>query len=83
MEINFLKHQCVNLQPLVVGDIVGKEVNNYKLLGVYISSELSWNEHVDVKATKRLYSLRVLRKAGVQQAGLVCIYCSLIWSVLE
>ena len=86
MEINFLKHQCVNLQPLVVGDTVAKQVDNYKLLGVYISSGLSWNEHVDFivkKATKRLYSLRILRKAGVQEADLVRIYCSLIRSVLE
>ena len=75
MEINFLKHQCVN-----------KQVDNYKLLGVYISSDLSWNEHVDFivkKTTKRLYSLRVLRKAGVQQADLVRIYSSLIRSVLK
>ena len=35
------------------------------------------------KATKRLYSLRVLRKACVQQADLVRIYCLLIRSVLE
>ena len=42
-EINFLKHQCVNLQPLVVGDAVAKQVDNYKLLGIYISSDLSWN----------------------------------------
>ena len=86
MEINFLKHQCVNLQPLVVGDAVAKQVDNYKLLGVYISSDLSWKEHVDFivkKATKRLYSLKVLRKAGVQQADLVRNYCSLIRSVLE
>ena len=86
MEINFLKHQCINLQPLVVGDTVAKRVDNYKLLGVYISSDLSWNVHVDFivkKATKRLCSLRVLRKAGVQQADLVRIYCSLIRSVLE
>ena len=61
MEINFLKHQCVNLQPLVVGDAVAKQVDNCKLLGVYISSDLSWNEHVDFsvkKATKRIYSLK-------------------------
>ena len=86
MEINFLKHQCVNLQPLVVGDAVAKQVDNYKLLGVYISSDLSWKEYVDFivkKATKRLYSLKVLRKASVQQADLVRIYCSLIRSVLE
>ena len=79
MEINFLK-------PFVVGDTAAKRVDNYKLLGVYISSDLSWNEHVDFivkKATKQLYPLRVLRKAGVQQADLVHIYCSLIRSVLE
>ncbi|KAK2559180.1 hypothetical protein P5673_018315, partial [Acropora cervicornis] len=35
------------------------------------------------KATKRLYSLKVLRKAGVQQPDLVRIYCSLFQSVLE
>ena len=66
MEINFLKHQCVNLQPLVVGDALAKQVDKYKLLGVYSSSDLSWNEHVDFivkKAAKRLYSLRVLREA--------------------
>ena len=70
----------------MVGYAVAKQVDNYKLLGVYISSDLSWNEHVNFivkKATKRLYSLRVLRKAGVQQADLVRIYCSLLWSVLE
>ena len=70
----------------MVGDAVAKQVDNYKLLGVYISSDLSWNEHVDFivkKATKRPYSLRVLRNAGVQQADLVHIYCSLIRSVLE
>ena len=79
MEINFLK-------PLEVGDTAAKRVDKYKLLGVYISSDLSWNEHVDFivkKATKQLCPLRVLRKAGIQQADLVRIYCSLIWSVLE
>ena len=45
-----------------------------------------WNEHfyfIVKNATKRLYSLRVLRKDGVQQPDLVRIYCSLIQSVLE
>ena len=58
MKINFLKHQCVNFQHFVVGDTVAKKVDNYKLLGVYFSSDLSWKEHVDFivkKATKRLY----------------------------
>ena len=57
------------------------------MLGVYISSDLSWNIHIDYivkKASKRLlYALRVLARAGVSQTDLVLIYCSLIRSVLE
>ena len=52
----------------------------------YYAIFISWNTHVDYivkKADKRLFSLRVLRKAGVQQADLIEIYCSLIRSVLE
>ena len=61
-------------------------VQKYKLLGVYISSDLSWNFYIDYivkKANKRLYALRPLRKAGVTKVDLVSIYCSLIRSVLE
>ena len=73
-------------QPLVIGKTVIEQVDRYKLLGVYISSDLSWNKHVDYiikKANKRLYSLQVLRRAGVMPADLVWIYCSLIRSVFE
>ena len=35
------------------------------------------------KASKRLYALRSLKKAGVQPSDLVGIYCALIRSVLE
>ena len=53
---------------------------------LYFSQLNYWNEHVDSivkRATKQVYSLRVLRKAGVQQPDLVRIYRSLIQSVLE
>ena len=35
------------------------------------------------KASKRLYALKSLEKAGVQPSDLVGIYCALIRSVLE
>ena len=37
----------------------------YKLLGFYISEDLSWNSHIEhivKKANKRLYALHTLKK---------------------
>ena len=48
------------------------------LLGVFISSDLSWNKHCEyvlARANKRLYALRVLRKCGVAWQDLVQVYC--------
>ena len=58
----------------------------YKLLGVYISDDLSWNahiEHIVKKANKRLYALRALKKSGLTITQLVQVYCSIVRSVLE
>ena len=58
----------------------------YKLLGVYISEDLSWNvhiEHIVKKANKSLYALRALKKSGLTIKQLVQVYCSIVRSVLE
>ena len=58
----------------------------YKLLGVYISEEPSWNvhkEHIVKKANKRLNELRMLKKSGLIIVQLVQVYCSIVRSVLE
>ena len=63
-----------------------RRVETYKILGVHLSSDLTWNVHIEYvvkKASKRLYALRSLKKAGVQPRDLVGIYCALIRSVLE
>ena len=59
----------------------------YKLLGVYISNDLRWNYHIEFilkKASKRLFSLRALRKAGVP-SKLIRLkdYLTTIRSILE
>ena len=59
----------------------------YKLLGVYISNDLRWNYHIEFilkKASRRLFSLRVLRKAGVP-SKLIRLkdYLTTIRSILE
>ena len=86
MIINFM--QCIPflLVPLTVGGSVIERVVTYKLLGVYISDDLSWNvhiEHIVKKAKKRLYALRALKKSGLTITQLVQVYCSIVRSVLE
>ena len=72
--------------PIIAGNNTIQSVSSYKLLGVIISSDLSWNRHVEYvakKANKRLYSLRILKRCGIPQSSLVKVYLSLIRPVLE
>ena len=61
-------------------------VKSAKLLGVTISDDLSWNEHVREvvkKASKRLYFLVQLKRARLPTSELVLFYCTCIRSVLS
>ena len=72
--------------PLTIGGSVIESVATYKLLGVYISEDLSWNvqiEHIVKKANKCLYALRALKKSGLTIKQLVQVYCSIVRSLLE
>ena len=56
------------------------------MLGVTIQSNLKWNAHIDntiKKANKRLYLLRLCKRAGVAKGDLVSIYTCLTRSILE
>ena len=56
LRISFAKHEPV-LDPIKVGGKDLEVVNSAKLLGVTISSDLSWNHHIEEvikKASKRL-----------------------------
>ena len=74
------------LRPLVVGNISIERVSTYKILGVFIDSDLRWNSHVDYickKACKKLYSLRILSRASVDQGSMLKVYTSSVRSVVE
>ena len=63
-----------------------EQVSAAKILGVTFRQDLKWNDHIDnitVKATKHLYLLRELKRAGVSCNDLVLFYCSAKRSVLE
>jgi len=61
-------------------------VTQVKVLRVIISSDLSWNEHVDgivSKTSKKVYMVYQLKRAGITQHDLLRVYLSVIRSVLE
>ena len=67
LRVSFAKEQRV-FDPVI---IEGKEVElvtSTKLLGLTIANDLTWNDHVTEitkKASKRLYFLTQLKRAGV------------------
>ena len=66
MIINFMQYSRFPPVPPTVGGSVIERVLAYKLFGVYISEDLSWNVHIEhtvKKANKRLYALRTLKEA--------------------
>ena len=61
-------------------------VSKAKVLGLTISNNLSWNDHVKEtikKANKRLYFLVLLKRAGVPLTDIKNFYCATIRPVLE
>ena len=81
MIISFLKYSLPSNNTIYVSGLPVERVSSFKLLGLLISDDLSWNCHVDYviqKANSRLYALCLLMKAGLSHLELVNIYCSFI-----
>jgi len=77
-------HQSNSLLSTQDGSI--ERVNGFKLLGVYVDSNLSWKkhtEHVTTKAAKRLYFLKVFKRPGLPHEHLLHYYTVVIRPVLE
>ena len=63
-----------------------ERVAQAKVLGVTLSSDLTWNAHVDTivsKARKRVFTIYQLKRAGNRQCDLLRVYVSVIIPVLE
>ena len=80
------KYSNLDIKPTFVGDCEIERVCSFKLLGVVVSSDLTWNEHVSYivsKASRRIFVIQQLLRAGTVLNDIVTVYCSLIRSVLE
>ena len=67
LRIDFTRHRHTD-DPITVNDQTFEVVQSSKILGVTIRQDLKWNDHVTEithKASKRLYPLRILKRAGV------------------
>ena len=63
-----------------------ERVENFKFLGVFVSEDLKWNDHISYivgKANSRLHFLRQLKRAGVPTDDMLAYYIGEIRSVLE
>ena len=86
MVISFLKYDVARLNTIYVSGLPVQSVSSFKLLGIILSNDLTWNSHVEKiikKANSRLYALRQLKKAGLSKTDFVIIYCSFVRSVVE
>ena len=66
--ITFMQNDNFTTRPIVLGNSTDQCVTAYKLLGIIVINDLKYNEHIDYrskKASKRLYSLRILKKVRV------------------
>ena len=70
------------LRPITIGNTTIEKVKKYKLLGVILAVDLKWKEHIAYIYGKE-YSLRVLRKAGVEVKNMLKVYLAIIRPILE
>ena len=85
MPISFTKSQQ-EFEPILINGDALEVVDSVKLLGLNISSDLTWNIHINEilkKASKRLYFLLQLKRAKVIRTDLGLFYSSCIRSIMD
>ena len=86
MLINFMSNHNFVINPIILGNNVIERISTYKLIGVYISSDLKWDYHIDYivkKANKRLFSLRILKQSGATPVALAKVFVTIVRPILE
>ena len=85
LRIDFKQNRSI-FSPISINDKQIEVVNEIKLLGMALKSDLRWNSHVHniiSKCSKRLYLLIQLKQANVAKKDILQFYKSCIRSVLE
>ena len=76
LRINFTK-QSHSYEPVRINNQCLELVKSAKILGMLITNDLKWNCHIEnivSKASKRLYLLKQLKRADVEESSLLQFY---------
>ena len=76
------KRELQVIDNITIDNFPIERVSTYKLFGVNLSSNLKWN-YDNQETAKRIYSVRLLKRAGDPATDLVPFYSTCIESVLE
>ena len=79
-------NHVASIPRIILDDNDIERVTQANVLGVTLSSDLSWNAHVDTivsNARKRVFTIYQLMRAGIRQCDLLRVYLSVIRPVLE
>jgi hypothetical protein len=74
-----------NIVPVYISTEQIEQVDNYKYLGTYIDSKLSWKDNTNAiyhKGLKRLHFLRCLRQLDVDKTIMILFYKTFILPVI-
>ena len=80
------KRKSETIPRIIIDGQEIERVDDAKLLGVNISSNLTWNTHVDtisVKASQRTYLLYRLKHSGLDPHEIISVFISIIRPLLE
>ena len=83
--VSFKRNQP-NFPPISINGSQIERVEKLSILGLSITRDLKWNDHVDKivnKASKRIYLLKQLKRFGLDAGDLKCFYVASIRSILE
>ncbi len=76
----------LDLEPITLDGSEIACVTEFKLLGLMINNQLTWDNHVDHicgKASRRIYFLCFLWRAAKPPNDTVAVFCSIIRTILE
>ena len=86
MVVNFMGNLNTVMKPLYIGNQIVERISSYKLLGVIINENLKWHcdvDYITAKASKKLYTYRLLKRAGVQEQDMLKVFRSSVRPILE
>ena len=83
--LDFCTKKCLSLTPVFFSGSPLPQVETAKILGVFLSSDLSWNAHISYivsKASHRVFIIRNLKRSACSSELIFRAYVAFVRSIL-